>query len=225
MFTVLIRTIILYILVITSMRIMGKKQIGELEPFELAITIMISELASLPMQDNRVPLINGIIPIITLVLLQVIFSTIQLKSESFRKLVNSTPSVLIRKGKFNIEELKRQQFNINDLMEELRLGGYFNPSDVEYAILETSGKISIIPKIELNPVTKKDMNILSVQDKIPVTIILDGKVNVPNLKLIKKDLNWLKMNINAYNIGNFEDVFIALIDSQGKFYCQANKKI
>jgi len=204
---------------------MGKKQIGELEPFELAITIMISELASLPMQDNRVPLINGIIPIITLVLLQVIFSTIQLKSESFRKLVNSTPSVLIRKGKFNIEELKRQQFNINDLMEELRLGGYFNPSDVEYAILETSGKISIIPKIELNPVTKKDMNILSVQDKIPVTIILDGKVNVPNLKLIKKDLNWLKMNINAYNIGNFEDVFIALIDSQGKFYCQANKKI
>lgn len=225
MFTVLIRTIILYILVITSMRIMGKKQIGELEPFELAITIMISELASLPMQDNRVPLINGIIPIITLILLQVIFSTIQLKSESFRKLVNSTPSVLIRKGKFNIEELKRQQFNINDLMEELRLGGYFNPSDVEYAILETSGKISIIPKIELNPVTKKDMNILSVQDKIPVTIILDGKVNVPNLKLIKKDLNWLKMNINAYNIGNFEDVFIALIDSQGKFYCQANKKI
>lgn len=225
MFTVLIRTIILYILVITSMRIMGKKQIGELEPFELAITIMISELASLPMQDNRVPLINGIIPIITLVLLQVIFSTIQLKSESFRKLVNSTPSILIRKGKFNIEELKRQQFNINDLMEELRLGGYFNPSDVEYAILETSGKISIIPKTELNPVTKKDMNILSVQDKIPVTIILDGKVNVPNLKLIKKDLNWLKMNINAYNIGNFEDVFIALIDSQGKFYCQANKKI
>lgn len=207
------------------MRIMGKKQIGELEPFELAITIMISELASLPMQDNRVPLINGIIPIITLVLLQVIFSTIQLKSESFRKLVNSTPSILIRKGKFNIEELKRQQFNINDLMEELRLGGYFNPSDVEYAILETSGKISIIPKTELNPVTKKDMNILSVQDKIPVTIILDGKVNVPNLKLIKKDLNWLKMNINAYNIGNFEDVFIALIDSQGKFYCQANKKI
>lgn len=225
-FTVLIRTIILYAVVIGAMRLMGKKQIGQLEPFELAITIMISELAALPMQDTRIPLLHGIIPIITLLTLQTILAILQLKSETFRKIINGSPSILIENGKIDIQELKYQRFNINDLMEELRLQGYYNISDVEYAILETSGQLSIIPKTELTPATKQDLHLLTkvnvniTQDKLPVTLILDGKVNFENLKLIKKDVSWLKKNLKRNDIEEFKDVFIALLDSHGKLYFQ-----
>ncbi|KAJ50433.1 uncharacterized membrane protein YcaP (DUF421 family) [Clostridium tetanomorphum] len=223
MFTVLIRTIILYFLVIFSMRIMGKKQIGQFEPFELAITIMVSELASLPMQDTRIPLIHGIIPIITLLLLQTLLSIFQLKSEKLRGIINGKPSILIKNGKIDINELKYQRYNMNDLMEELRIKGFYDIEDIEYAILETSGELSIIPKSELNPVTKKDMNIQCNQDSLPITLILDGKINYKNLKLIDKDINWLNKNLNKNNINNFEDVFIAILNSKGKIYIQKNK--
>ena len=211
LFTVLIRTAILYLLVIITMRLMGKKQIGQLEPFELAITIMISELAALPMQDTRIPLIHGVIPILTLLLLQTIVSLLQLKSIKMRALINGTPSVLIKNGQLDIKELKSQKFNINDLMEELRIKGYYNIEDIEYAILETSGQISIISKTELDYATKKDMNVKCTQDTLPVTLIIDGKVIYENLKL------------NKNNINDINDVFIALLDSQGKFYYQKNK--
>ena len=223
MFTVLIRTAILYLLVIITMRLMGKKQIGQLEPFELAITIMISELAALPMQDTRIPLIHGVIPILTLLRLQTIVSLLQLKSIKMRALINGTPSVLIKNGQLDIKELKSQKFNINDLMEELRIKGYYNIEDIEYAILETSGQISIISKTELDYATKKDMNVKCTQDTLPVTLIIDGKVIYENLKLIKQDMNWLKKNLNKNNINDINDVFIALLDSQGKFYYQKNK--
>lgn len=224
MFTVLIRTIILYFLVIAAMRLMGKKQIGQLEPFELAITIMISELAALPMQDTRIPIIHGVIPIITLVLLQTILAILQLKSEFLRKIINGTPSILIKNGEIDINELKYQRFNINDLMEELRLQGYYNISDIEYAILETSGQLSIIPKTSLTPPTKEDLNIKTSQDSLPITLILDGKINHKNLKSLGKNANWLEKNLNKNGIKSFEEAFIVLIDSHGKLYFQRKSK-
>lgn len=220
MFTVLFRTIVLYILVITSMRIMGKKQIGQLEPFELAITIMVSELASLPMQDTRIPLIHGFIPIITLLSLQTGLSILQLKSEKFRWLVNGRPSILIEDGKIDIDELTYQRFNINDLMEEIRLQGFFNISDIEYAILETSGQLSIIPKTKLTPVTKEDLSINALQDSLPIPLILDGKVDHENLTLVKKDVRWLRQRLNKKDTDDFSDIFIAILDSHKNFYVQ-----
>lgn len=220
MFTVLIRTAILYFLVIISMRLMGKKQIGELQPFELAITIMISELASFPMQDTRIPIIHGIIAIITLLLIQTILSVLELKSEKVRLLLNGKPSILINNGKIDIKELRRQQFNINDLMEELRLQGHFNLDDIHFAILETSGQLSIIPKTNLAPATKGDLKVAFKQDTIPVTLILDGSINHDNLKILNKDENWLNEKLKRFNINSPKEVFIALIDSQGSFYYQ-----
>lgn len=220
MFTVLIRTAILYFLVIISMRLMGKKQIGELQPFELAITIMISELASFPMQDTRIPIIHGVIAIITLLLIQTILSVLELKSEKIRLLLNGKPSILINNGKIDIKELRRQQFNINDLMEELRLQGYFNLYDIHFAILETSGQLSIIPKTNLAPATKGDLKVAFKQDTIPVTLILDGSINHDNLKILNKDENWLNEKLKRFNIDSPKEVFIALIDSQGSFYYQ-----
>ncbi|KRU24953.1 membrane protein [Clostridium sporogenes] len=220
MFIVLIRTIILYLLVILSMRLMGKKQIGELEPFELAITIMISELASLPMQDSRIPLLHGIVPILTLLIVQTMLSIVQLKSEKLRSIITGEPSLLIENGKINFKELKNQRFSINDMMEELRLQGYYDLQSVEYAILETSGQLSIIPKTEESPVTKKDLSLQTTQERLPVTLILDGKINRKNLKLIKKDEQWLKNKLEKYNISSYDELLIAVLNSNGNLYYQ-----
>lgn len=220
MFIVLIRTIILYLLVILSMRLMGKKQIGQLEPFELAIAIMISELASLPMQDTRIPIMHGVIPIVTLLVLQTILALIQLKSEKMRAILSGKPSVLVKSGKIDILELKKEKFNINDLMEELRLQGYYNLEDIEYAILETSGQLSVIPKTELCNVTKSDLKLTVTQDSLPITLILNGRINKENLKIINKDENWIKEQLKQNKISSIKDVFLALMDSKGKFYYQ-----
>jgi len=216
----MIRTAILYLLVILSIRLMGKRQIGQLQPFELVIAIMISDLASLPMQDTRLPLINGVIAIVTLLVLQIIVSLAQLKIEGARLLFNGKPTILINKGKILINELKHQTININDLMEELRIKGYYNIDDIEYAVLETSGQVSIISKTELTFASKKDMNIKTNQDVIPVTLILDGKVNLKNLNLIKKDYEWLMIKLKGENIYSTDSVFFAFVDAKHKFYCQ-----
>ena len=145
MFVVSIRTAILYLLVVLTMRLMGKRQIGELQPYEFVITIMISDLASLPMQDSRLPLLQGIIPIITLLFLKTILTQIGLKFQSTRKFVDGEPCILIYKGKINYSTLKKQQLNIDELLEELRLANYFNLDEIQYAILENDGQMSILP--------------------------------------------------------------------------------
>lgn len=144
MFIVLIRTIFLYALVILVMRLMGKRQIGELQPYEFVITIMISDLAALPMQDTRLPLILGIIPILTLLFIKTVLTQLQLKSQATRKFLEGEPSILICKGKINFQALKRQQINLDELMEELRLAGYFDLNEIEYGILENNGQMSFL---------------------------------------------------------------------------------
>lgn len=216
----MIRTVILYLLVVLVMRVMGKRQIGELQPFELVISIMISELASLPMQDTRIPLIHGIIPIVTLLFLEMIISVLELKSENARLIFSGKPSIIVNKGKLDRTVMKNQRININDFMEEIRLKGYYNLSDIQYAILETSGQLSIIPKTELSTATKQDLNIKPSQDSIPITLILDGKINYKNLKISGRDEKWLLTTLNSKKISSAKDVFIALVDSQGKFYME-----
>lgn len=223
MFIVLFRTVILYFIVVFTMRIMGKRQIGQLQPFELVIAIMISELASLPMQDTRIPLTHGVIPIITLLVLQVIISIAQLKSEKARYIFCGKPSILIKDGKIDITQLRNNRFNMNDLLEEIRLQGYYNIEDIEYAILETSGQLSVIPKTELEPATKQDLNIKTSQDQLPVTLIMDGKINEQNLKIINKNKSWLDSQLKKNNIPSAEKVLIALIDSKGKFFYQTKE--
>ena len=224
MLIILFRSIVLYLVVVFIMRIMGKRQIGQLQPYELVIALMISELAAMPMQNIGIPLFHGIIPIITLLVLQVLISTLQLKSEVARLIFCGQPSILIEKGKINIKELKKNRLNLNDLLEELRLKDYYNLDDIEYAILETRGQITIIPKSEVEPATRKDLNVKSSKNMLPVTLILDGRVSDRNLKLIKKDKSWLNEQLNKKNISSADQVFLALLDSQGKFVYQLKKE-
>ncbi|WP_035292081.1 DUF421 domain-containing protein [Clostridium sp. KNHs214] len=220
MFVLIFRTTILYFISILALRLMGKRQIGELQPFELVIAIMISELASMPMQDSRMPLINGIIPVLTLLILQIIISVVQLKSEKVQKLICGKPSILIQDGKINIQELRHQRINVNDLMEELRLNGYFDIQDIEYAILETSGQLSIIPNSQLTPVKRQDLGINVPQEKLPITLILDGKINEENLSKTNKNMNWLNNQLHKNNINSASEVFIGILDSGSNFYYQ-----
>ncbi|MBZ9609149.1 DUF421 domain-containing protein [Clostridium estertheticum] len=220
MLILVIRTFVLYFTVIFIMRMMGKKQIGELEPFELVIALMISNLATFPMEDIRIPIIHAVIPIFTLLFLQIATSYIELKSEKARKILTGTPSILIKNGKIDIAELRCQRFNINDLFEELRLKGYFNLSDIQYAILETSGELSILPKTSVSNATKDDLNISITQESLPIPLIMDGNINYKNLNLLKKDITWLNNILRKNNILCAKDVFIGMIDSKNKFYYQ-----
>lgn len=215
MLVVFVRTIILYLLVVIVMRIMGKRQIGQLQPFELVVAIMLSELAAVPMQNTGIPLINGIIPIATLLFLQIIFSYLNLKSELARKYICGTPSVVINNGKIVESELKRLQYNINDLLEQLRSKNCCNVSDVEFAILETSGDLSLILKSQKRPITPSDLSIQTNYEGIPTNLILDGKINHDNLRKIDLDENWLISELKQYNINNPKEIFFCSIDSNG----------
>lgn len=203
---------------------MGKRQVGELQPFELVITVMISELATLPMQDTRIPLTHSIVPAITLLILQIVLAFIELKSEKARILLSGKPSILIEHGKINIEELKKQKININDLLEEMRLKDFYNLQDIEYAILETSGQVSIIPKTHLTYVTKEDIGTNCTQEKLPITLILDGKINKQNLKLMNKNNEWLMKQLQNNNISKPGNVFLAIYNTKGEFYYQLKER-
>ena len=212
MFIVLIRTILLYCLVIFVIRLMGKRQIGELQPYEFVITLMVSDLASIPMQDTRLPLILSIIPIITLLFIKILLSIIQLKSQKARRWLEGEPSILIAKGKINFENLKQQQINLDELMEELRLAGYFDLRDVEYAILENNGQISFLE-------TDKKKG-----DKLPIIYILDGKINNNTLTTSGKNREWILQKIKEKNINSIEDIIIAMENTDGSFFCQLYDK-
>lgn len=220
MFIVLIRTIILYILVVITMRLMGKRQIGELQPFELVITIMISELAALPMQDTRLPLVHGVIPILTLLILQVIFSELQIKSNKIKNLIDGKPSLLVKNGRINMEELKKQRLGVSELLEELRIQGYLDIEQVAFAIIETDGQMSVIPKPEYANVTPKDLKIKCNELTLPAVLITDGKIHKEILQAINQDKSWLMKKLKDNNISSEKDVLIALINSNGEFFYQ-----
>jgi uncharacterized membrane protein YcaP (DUF421 family) len=209
MFIVFIRTAILYSLVVIVMRLMGKRQIGELQPYEFVITIMISDLAALPMQDTKFPLLLGIIPIITLLLMKTLLSQLQLKSQFARKIIDGEPTILIFKGKINFLGIKKQQINIDELMEEIRLSGYFDLNEIQYAILENNGQLSILPTSQsssgggtqksdsdasVSTPAKKDSSSSSSHQEpmLPKILVMDGKVNKNALTTLGKDEEWVK---------------------------------
>ncbi|WP_300261944.1 DUF421 domain-containing protein [Clostridium sp.] len=215
-----IRTAILYFIVIISIRLMGKRQIGELQPYELVITLMLSDLASLPMQDTRLPLLLGIVPIITLLFVKILISEIQQHSRLFEKLLDGTPSIIISNGEINLEMMKKQRLTMNDILEELRSAGYLDISDIEYAIIETNGTISIIPKSACDTVKRKDLNIKQNESKIPVVLLERGRLNKKALQRINKDEKWLDEKLKSLNYPPRDKLFLIMINSNGKLFVQ-----
>lgn len=220
MIIVFLRTIILYFVVVVVMRIMGKRQIGQLQPFELVVAIMISELAAVPMQDTAIPLVNGIIPILTLLVTQMTLSYISMKSIRARGIICGKPRVLIGNGEIKEENLRKEMYTINDLLEQLRTANISNIADVEFAILETNGQLSVIQKSQRRPITPEDLKVPTKYEGLPLDLIIDGRVLNNNLDKARLDEKWLKDQLQSKGIYRFEDVFFASLDTTGELYVQ-----
>ena len=217
------RAIVLYIIVLIVMRLMGKREIGQLQPFELAISIMIADLASLPMTETGVPISNGIIPILGLLVMHLTISMLNMKSTKAREIICGKPSILIFRGKVDEKVLKKERFTINELEERLRDNNIFNIGDVEYALLETSGQVTVIPKTNKRPTTPEDFNMEPKYEGIPYDLVVDGKVMYKNLEKLGKNYVWLQKQTEKFGIKP-EEALIVTIDGDNQFFCQPLEK-
>ncbi len=223
MLATFIRVIILYILVLITMRLMGKREIGQLEPFELAIAIMIADLAAVPMADIGIPIASGIIPILALLVMHLLLSLINMKSIWARQIICGKPSILIYRGKIDEKQLKKERFTINELQERLRGNNVASIGDVEYAILETSGQITVILKPEKRNTIPQDFNIVPEYEGIPYDLVVDGKIMYQNLKAIGKDYRWLEKQVEKFKMKP-EEALIVTIDGKSQIFCQKKEK-
>ena len=218
-----VRSIIIYVIVLIVMRLMGKREIGQLQPFELVISIMIADLASIPMTDPGVPIFNGIVPILGLLAMHLVITVLNLKSVNIRKFTCGKPTILIYRGRIDEDAMRKERFTVSELQERLRGKDVFYLGDVEYAILETNGEISVIQKPEKRNTTPEDFNITPEYEGLPYDLVVDGKVMYENLKKIGKNEKWLANQIKKFNT-KAEDVLIATMDGKGNFFCQAKEK-
>ena len=218
MFTGLIRTIILYILIIAGIRLMGKRQVGELEPSELVLSLIIADLAAVPMQDFGIPLLTGVIPILALLAMTMILSVLTMKSIRFRALLCGRPSVVIRRGEIDQREMRRNRLTVDELLEELRSQGYTDPQKVEYAILETSGQLSVLPRAAEKPPTMKQLGLEAQESGLPLMLISDGRLLERNLRARGYDGRWLDKQLEQRGVKRREEVFLMTVDEQGQIY-------
>ncbi len=223
MINTFIRVTIIYLLVLIVMRLMGKREISQMQPFELVIAIMIADLASVPMSDTGIPITNGIIPILALLLFQLLISIINLKSINLRKIICGKPQILIYRGKIDEKALKKEKITVNELQERLRQKDVFSLSDVEYVILETNGEISVIQKPEKRNTIPEDFSITPEYEGIPYDLIVDGKIMYDNLKKIEQNEKWLNEQIRKFGLKTNE-VLIATYDGKCQIFCQEKQR-
>ena len=214
-----IRCLVLYVLVLAAMKLMGKRQLGQLQPFELAAILIISEMASLSIQSNSVPLLYSVIPIVTIVLLQLTVSLVNLKSQRLRELICGKPDTLIAGGKLQEKTLTKLRLNLNDLEEMCRAQGYFDLTGVEWAIMETNGQLSILPRTDKRPLQVGDVLEQPPREELARLLILDGQINERELKLAGRDRDWLRQRLAERQLRP-EQVLVAGVDEQGRFFAQ-----
>ena len=219
MLVIFTRSIFLYIVVLIVMRLMGKREIGQLQTFEFVIAIMIADLAATPLANSGIPITNGIIPILGLLLMDLIISVCNMKSINLRTIISGKPSILIYRGKIDEKNLRKERITVNELQERLRENNVMNLADVEYAILETSGQINIVQKPNKRATTPEDFGIEPDYEGIPYDLVVDTKVMSENLKKIGKNYNWLKKQVEKFGYEP-EDALIVTIDGKGQIFSQ-----
>ncbi|MBE5801976.1 MAG: DUF421 domain-containing protein [Clostridiales bacterium] len=215
MLTVLIRSLILVSVAVITVRLMGKRQVGQLQPFELVIAIMIADLAATPMESPDTPLWRGVAPMASLIVLHQLFSLLSLKSQRMRAFFSGRPTVVIRNGQIDYKALKKLCFNLNDLLEELRTGGVLTPTEVGTAIMETSGKLTVFPSGRYRPVSPNDLGVKTGYEGVPLTLVMDGKLEKTNLGLCGKGEAWLKEKLGEIGFEKYADVLLCYLDTDG----------
>lgn len=217
MFISFIRTIILYFIIVVTLRVLGKRQVGELEPSELVVAILISDLAAVPMQDIGIPLLSGVIPIITLLALELVISEISMHSLRFRAFLCGKPVFIILDGKIDQQAMARNRLTMDELNECLRQNNILNVEQVKYAVLETSGQLSTFLYPQYAPLTAKDAGKKPQESEFPVTVISDGRMMEENLQAIGKDTEWLRQQIFRSGLSQ-SDIFLLTATVSGEVH-------
>ncbi len=213
-----VRTVIVFLLLIVAIRIMGKRQLGELEPLELVTAVLISNLAAQPLQDTGTPLLYGIVPVLTLLCCQLVISGISVKHGRFRRLVSGKPSILIDNGAIVQSEMKKCRISVDELYVELRINGVTDISTVRHAILETDGTLSVLPYAKFSAVTPEEMQLDAPDNGLPVTVVSEGRVMSDNLKLLGLDEAWINTQIAQHGGIDIKHVYLMTVDAAGKVY-------
>lgn len=224
MITLILRSLIIYLIVLFAVRIMGKRQIGDMQPFELVVTLIIADLACIPMSDVSIPLVFGIVPLLTLVVLHHGFTLLNRKSIFFRKLLNGKPIIVIDGDGINYPALKQLNMTLNDLTEGLRGCECFDLADVAYAIVETNGNISVLLKSTASPATSEQLKLTPEQSALNYVLVNDGKVMEENLNELKLSQNFLQKLMKSQKTKSVSDILVLTINSNGNVYYQEKNK-
>lgn len=223
MYILAIRSLILYTVVLVAIRLMGKRQIAQLQPFEFVVVLIISEMVSVALQSSNIPLINTVIPIMVLVICQLFIAQMDLKSDTFRNLICGSPAILINQGELQEKTMYQQRIDINDLLEQMRAKGFFDIEDIAYAILETNGQISFMPRSTMRPIQPSDISLAVREERPAITLILDGKINYNHLHWAKVDINQLMNGIKKAGFSGEQDIFLASADYQNNLFVQCKE--
>lgn len=218
--TVFLRTLFFYFFILVIIRVMGKREVGQLSPFDLVVTIMMAEASIMAIENPELPLLAGVIPIVTLMVAEVSLSYFSMKSLVVRLLVTGRPNMVIKDGKILEEELRRIRYNVHDLLAQLRQQGITDPQQVEFALVEASGSLSVIPKAAERPVQPKDMYLQVDQASLPGAVVVDGSIDTNTLK----ERNWtterLLNELRARGYDEPSEILYASLDEKGQLYIQ-----
>ena len=223
MLTIIVRSILIYLIVLLVFRLMGKRQLGQMQPFELVLTLIIADLATIPMAEVSVPVLHGIVPLLTLVILHFIFTIVTRCSQKISKFVSGKPVIIINPKGIDYEAMKKLSLSTDDIFAALRECGYFNVNQVQYAIMETNGKVSVMPKAEFSPATTGDLKLEVEENFIPIILVSEGKIVKENAKLANYQENEIISLCNNEGKGKLEDCILLTVNQNGEGYIQMKK--
>ena len=224
MLTIIIRSIIIYLIVLLVFRLMGKRQLGQMQPFELVLTLIIADLATIPMAEVFVPVLHGVVPLLTLVVLHFILTLISRSSHFFSKIISGKPVIIVNPKGIDYKAMKKLNLSTDDIFEALRGAGYFNISQVQYAIMETNGKVSVMPKAEYAPVTNGDLKTNADESFLPIVLVSEGKMIKENIEFANISQGEIEDIINKNSKGaSVKDVLLLTLDRTGEGYLQLKK--
>ena len=219
MYIVFFRSIFIFVILLIVIRLMGKRQIGEMQPFELTITLIIADLATIPMSDTSIPLLYGVVSIFTLFILHQVISLIERKSRFLSGIISGTPTIVINSKGVNFREIERQNLSIDDLLESIRGAGYSSFDEIAFAIFETNGKLSVIPKKSGDK--KPDQ---ADKAELPIVVIEQGKISEQQLKVMKLTPDWIRARLWEQSIRDLKKVELCTLDNHGKMFLQIKDK-
>lgn len=219
-----LRVFVLYLMVMVALRVMGKREIGQLSVFDFVVSVMIAELSTLPMENRDVPLYQAAIAIGSLVLFQIVVAIFQIKSHRFRHLVDGKPTVLIEHGQLKDREMRKMRYSLHDLLTQMREKGVANIADVEFAILETSGQLSVFPKADARPLSPRDIGQSATPEMMPMPLVIDGRPVKKTLEMLGRDEAWLHSEIRRRGYASVRSIFYATVDANGVIWIDSRDK-